>query len=63
MSEFVKTVGEVNKAADGDPVPDSPAKSTSSQVQQEGGDSLAGVHINMGDSERSAIPQQQQIDP
>ena len=63
MSEYVKPVGEVNRAADGASAADSPAKSVSSQVQQEGGDSLAGVQINMGDSERSAAPQQQHMEP
>ena len=50
MSEYVKTIGELNKNTD---APESPAQSTNSHVQPEGGDSLAGVQINMGDSERA----------
>ena len=59
MSEFVKTIGEINKEAvgtdsskSGNNQEEEKINSVLNTEQKEGGDSLSGVHIQMNDSDR-----------
>ena len=55
MSEFVKTIGEINKSASDKEVEKSNEQDKTNSERnselKEGGDPLAGVHIRLNDSE------------